>query len=64
MDGGLVFGAFGEGSSECHALLDRMAGDVASRDWAQAGFADIGDAKAAASRQLCRTFGLAGGKMS
>ena len=36
-----------------------MAGDVASRDWAQAGFADIGDAKAAALRQLYRTFGLA-----
>ena len=55
---GLVCGAFGEASSDVHALVDKLAGGRASRDWACMGCHDLPESKSLLGQHLYRSLGL------
>ena len=55
---GLIFGAFGEGSPDVHALIHLISVKGAERGWRPMGASSAGDAAAALKRQAERSIGI------
>ena len=55
---GLIFGAFGEGSPDVHALIHLISVKGAERGWRPEGASSAGDAAAALKRQAERSIGI------
>ena len=54
----VVFGNFGEGSTDVHGLLNRAAMGIATRKWASMGARSLPDAHAASLLRLRRSWGF------